>query len=1190
MLTRRVAFLRFCFLLFAFCASSVAISAPFTAGNLAVYRVGTGSAALTSAGTAVFIDEFTPTGTLVQSIAMPTTASGAQKQLVGGGVSSAEGFISRSADGQCLWVPGYAAAVGTTAVAGTTAAGTPRTVGRIASDGTVDTSTSLSDFFNAGSIRSAAGASCDAAWVSGSVSGLGYVTFGASTVNSSVSTTVTNLRQVSVSGGQLYVSTGSGTAVRVGTVGSGTPTTAGQVMTNLPGIPTPASPNPGSSPYAFFFADLSTSVAGPDTLYVAYDDGSALSKYSLIGNTWVSNGSVGASADQYRGLTGVVSGGTVTLYGVRKGGTGATGGGELVSLVDTSGYNGALTGTPTLLATAATNTAFRGVALTPGSASPGLPAVSLSLSATVASEAAQTAITITATASSAVATDETVGLVVSGTGITAGDYTLSASSITIPAGGTTGTATFTVIDDNVYEGPETATIALTGPSAGIVLGSPASASVNIIDSSSPPITRIHDVQGSGTASPLVGQTVTIEGIVTASFQGATELGGFFVQEEDANVDADPLTSEGIFVFHSATPVVAGDKVRVTGTVIEFGTAPNTLTELGSASVALLSSGNPLPAPVIVTLPVAAVGDLERYEGMRVQIAQTLTVSEHFNLARYGELTLSVNGRLPQPTNFIDPNDSPASGTTSSGASNVAAINAQIDLNLRSSILLADISSAQNPAVIPFWDTGSNTLRTGSTLATLTGILTHSFGTHAIHATTPPVFNYAPRPLTPPAVGGTLKVASFNVLNFFNGNGQGAGFPTSRGANTLAEFNRQKAKTVAALCGLGADIVGLMEMENDATAAGVPALNELTAELNATAGCGSWSFVANPAGWGTIPGSTDEIRPALIYRTTAVSAVGQSMSPNNAAFNQARAPVAQTFSISSGPGAGAKLSVVVNHFKSKGGTGTGADADQNDGQGQFNAARKAQATALLAFISTVQAAANDPDVLVLGDLNAYSEEDPIDILRAGGLMKLGNEPYSYVFDGQAGSLDHALATPSLVAQVASAGVWHINADEPRILDYNVEFKNTPGCTSSCTSPDYYTPTPFRSSDHDPVLVGMTLDAPILDIDDSAPATKYDAASDGVLLLRYLFGYRGVALTEGATSPGAQRDASQIAAHIEANLARFDVDGDGQTLALTDGVMILRRLLGITAPAAITLGLKNSTRSDADVLLVIEALKP
>lgn len=1202
MFTSRVALFRAFVLTSTLLGCTLAAAAAFTAGNLAVYRVGDGAAALTGTGNAVFIDEYTPGGTLVQSVALPTSVSGSNKPLIAGGLTTSEGLLTRSADGKCLWLTGYGTTVGgATNLNATAAAAVPRVVGRIDAAGGIDTTTALTNYASGAmgstnNIRSAVGNDCTSAFVassgsaSGGIAGLVTIAVGDTNASAALSSSVTNLRQVNIFNGQLYVSTSSGTAVRIGTVGTGTPTTAGQTITNLPGIPlTVGSTTNNTSPYAFFFAKLSVASAGPDTLYIAYDDATALTKYSLVGGTWVSNGTVGTGGDLYRGLAGVVTGNSVTLYAVRKGS-------ELVSLVDASGYNGAFTGTPAALTTAViagTNKAFRGVALTPEAAPSALPSVTLSLSTNAASEAAATVVTITATASAAVPTTQTVSVAISGTGITAGDYTLSSATITILAGQTTGSATFTVIDDGVSEGPETATITLTTPSAGITLGAPASASVTIADSSPATITRIHTVQGSGSASPLTGQTVTIEGIVTASFQAATDLSGFFVQEEDVNADADPLTSEGIFVFHTATPVTAGDKVRVTGSVVELGTvAGATLTEITTATVSIVSSNNPLPAAVALTLPVAAAGELERFEGMRVQVAQTLTVSEHFNLARYGELTLSANGRLIQPTQIIDPNDSPASGTTSTGSSNVAAIIAQNNLNARSSILLADVNTTQNSPVIPFLGP-DNTLRTGTTVAALSGILTQSFGNYAIHPTTAPAFNYAPRPLTPPAVGGALKVASFNVLNFFNGDGAGGGFPTARGADTPAEFIRQKAKTVAALCGLGADVVGLMEMENDAAAPGTPALNELTAALNTQTGCGAWSFVANPANWGSFPGSTDAIRPALIYRNTVVATVGPALSPNDAAFTQARAPVAQTFRVISGASTGATLSVIVNHFKSKGGTATGADVDQNDGQASFNASRKLQAAALLGFITTVQAAANDPDVLIIGDLNSYSEEDPIDILRAGGLVKLDESGYSYIFGGLTGSLDHALATPSLAAQITNTGVWHINADEPRILDYNVEFKlNAPGCTPviTCTSPDLYAATPFRSSDHDPVLIGMLLDAPTLDIDDSAPATPYDAASDGVLLLRYLFGFRDAALTVGAVSPVARRNATQIADHLAATLSRFDVDGDGQTLATTDGVMILRRLLGITSAAAITQGVKNSPRSNADVLLAIDALKP
>src|SRR5262249_52599733 len=195
-------------------------------------------------------------------------------------------------------------------------------------------------------------------WVDGAAGGIRYTTLGATT-STQLSSTVTNLRQTNIFAGQLYVSDASGTAVRLGTVGTGLPTTSGQTITNLPGFPTST-----GSPYAFFFADLSAAVSGVDTLYVA-DDGAGLQKYSLGSGNWTANGTVGAAADAYRGLTASVSGTTVTLYAVRKGGSTATGGGEFVSLVDSSGYNGAFSGTPTLLSTAAANTSFRGVAFAP---------------------------------------------------------------------------------------------------------------------------------------------------------------------------------------------------------------------------------------------------------------------------------------------------------------------------------------------------------------------------------------------------------------------------------------------------------------------------------------------------------------------------------------------------------------------------------------------------------------------------------------------------------------------------------------------------------------------------------------------------------------------------------------------------------------------------------------------------------
>ena len=510
-------------------------------------------------------------------------------------------------------------------------------------------------------------------------------------------------------------------------------------------------------------------------------------------------------------------------------------------------------------------------------------------------------------------------------------------------------------------------------------------------------------------------------------------------------------------------------MRVTGTVTEFGTAPNTLTEIGTPTLTptttVLSSGNTLPAFITVTLPVAAQGELERYEGMRVRFMQTLTVSDHFDLAHFGEITVTAGGRALQPTNVIDPNDDPASGNTTSGATNVAAINALTDLNRRASVIL-DGSFQTYPGTIPFFDPMTNTLRLGSTVADVTGVLSQLGGTHRVYPDVSPVFTHAPRPLTPPAVGGNVKVASMNVLNYFNGNGLGGGFPTSRGADSINEFNRQRAKVLAAILGLNADVVGLLEIENDGNDAN-SSIQDLINGLNTATAPGTWAFIPDPAGYTSTPGGTDLIRPAIIYKTASVAPDGASSTSSDSAFSNGRSPVAQTFRVLSD---NEKFTLVVNHFKSKGSGGSGLDADQLDGQGFFNNTRKLQAQALLTFMATLTAT---PRIITMGDFNAYEQEDPIDLMRAGGFSTLINGDSSYMFDGQSGSLDHALGSAAMVSVVSGAAHWNINADEPIVLDYNVETKNTAGCVTSCTSPDFYAATPFRSADHDPVLVGLLL---------------------------------------------------------------------------------------------------------------------
>ncbi|HEY0003861.1 MAG TPA: DUF4214 domain-containing protein, partial [Pyrinomonadaceae bacterium] len=345
----------------------VARAAAFTPGNLVVVRVGTGSAALGSGSTAVFLDEYTLAGgSAVQSIALPTADSGSNQSLTVAGSSTADGGLNRSYDGRYLTLAGYDAAPGVAAIAGTGAT-TNRVVARVDSSGTIDTTTRISDAYSGANIRSAVTNDGTGFWTSGSNSGIRFVTLGSTGTSTSVSTTVTNTRVVSIQPGynsfptpQLYVSAASGTFQGVSTVGSGLPTTA-QTTTQLPGFPTATGP----SSYAYIFFDLNAGVAGVDTLYVADDrtpvNGGGIQKWTYDGTTWTLAYTLNSGeATGMRGLTGTLSGtGVPVLWAT----TTEASQNRIVRVTDTGAAS-----TFTTLATAATNTAFRGIAFAPTAA------------------------------------------------------------------------------------------------------------------------------------------------------------------------------------------------------------------------------------------------------------------------------------------------------------------------------------------------------------------------------------------------------------------------------------------------------------------------------------------------------------------------------------------------------------------------------------------------------------------------------------------------------------------------------------------------------------------------------------------------------------------------------------------------------------------------------------------------------
>ncbi len=652
--------------------------------------------------------------------------------------------------------------------------------------------------------------------------------------------------------------------------------------------------------------------------------------------------------------------------------------------------------------------------------------------------------------------------------------------------------------------------------------------------------KIHDIQGTGLNVTNPGELVRVEAVVVADHQGSNELRGFFIQEEDSDVDADSMSSEGIFVYCGGCSVAVseGDLVEVVGIAEDFFSMSQIdIPEAGLAGgVSVVSSGNMgLVTPASVDLPApastTAEGTFEQLEGMLVTFVDELTVTEYFQLARFGQIVLSEGGKLRQYTN----DNLPSAAGYSAHLADIAA----------RQIILDDLNNAQNidPVYHPQPNGFSTTdyVRGGDTVTNLTGVMHWSYPGSGANTwrirpqvTNPVSFTHSnPRQAAPDDVGGNVKVATLNVLNYFttidltSDNNSGdcgpSGTMDCRGADSAAELQRQTDKLVAALNGMDADIVGLVELENNATAslqAIVDALNVVSAK--------NYAYVNT----GTI--GDDAIKVGIIYNADVVSPSGayaildsnDFIDPNNTGSPRNRPALAQTFEVTNLANAsfGAKFTVVVNHLKSKG-SGCGAgDDDTTTGQGNCNLTRTLAAQRLVDWLATDPTSSNDPDMIILGDINSYAMEDPIQAIIAGSddtagttddftnLINLfgGPSAYSYVFSAQWGYLDHGLANAPLTTQVTGATEWHINADEVNLLDYNDEIQDA-GEASFEAKPStttLYAPDPYRVSDHDPLIVGLN-------------ASPYILNGDGCIVIAL----------EGSPFDG-------FATVVEANNGRFD----------------------------------------------------
>ncbi len=613
---------------------------------------------------------------------------------------------------------------------------------------------------------------------------------------------------------------------------------------------------------------------------------------------------------------------------------------------------------------------------------------------------------------------------------------------------------------------------------------------------------ISEVQGTGDASTFAGQTVTIEAIVVGDFQngdadGLRDLGGFWLQEEAIDQDGNPLSSEGIFVYEGAmlTDVHLGDRVMVTGTVAEhFGE-----TELDASSVTVTDAGavadvNSMAVDISLAANSAVIADdggryvpdMEAYEGMLVHVTDTMTVNEAFQMDRFNEIRVSADGRPAQFTQGHDPD-----------AAGYDAYQQQVGAH---QIVYDDGLNAQNAPILAEADLdGSGSYDTadgfgmGDTVDDLTGVLNWGWAGNSASGNTWRIRGVedgandfqdtATREDAPPDVGGTLKVASFNVLNYFTTLDTGSSATTlagfePRGANTAEELARQTDKLVTTLVDLDADVLGLTELENDFSAGPGNAIAHLVAELNVRLGGNIYDWVR--------PGSDlvgdDAISVGMIYKVSAVTVqadsvhylddsqlvdlgYGDLLADGTGVFNgdgTNRAPLEATFVDAA---TGEDFSVAIAHMKSKG-SGDGVNADQHDGAGASNAMRVEGVDVMTHWLDTVA----DEDRIVLGDFNSYAQEDPIDHMTAAGYGSLeGADASSYVFDGETGTLDYAFANAALAGHVTGAETWHINSPEPDAEDYNLDFGRDPAIFDAST--------PWRTSDHDPVVVGLDFADPL-----------------------------------------------------------------------------------------------------------------
>ncbi|MDO4606380.1 MAG: ExeM/NucH family extracellular endonuclease, partial [Bowdeniella nasicola] len=566
-----------------------------------------------------------------------------------------------------------------------------------------------------------------------------------------------------------------------------------------------------------------------------------------------------------------------------------------------------------------------------------------------------------------------------------------------------------------------------------------------------PAVTIAEVQGTGAQSPLVGKQVEVSGVVTSTLLPRGDgMGGFYIMDPKATGPRMAgQASEGLFVYTNGQDlggIARGDRVVLRGEVAEF----YEMTQLQGVTLVSREAGEPLaPIPFPFTSDPAI---LEAYEGMLVAPEGNYVVTDNHNssMTNYGQLRLAYGTEpIMHPGEVANPVTDPQAWK-------------EQNEKIKTDTILLDDGTTTNFGKVtdkpqPYVEVdGSGRVGSEVTFKPEGVVLSYNFSNWNYQPLSPvdgadpatyPVTLESNRVDSVALKDAALRVATFNVLNYFTHLGQDEagckaytdreGNPVTarrcnvRGAYTPEAFARQQEKIVAAIDQMNVEIVGLEEIESSTQVGGADrdeALAHLVDALNAKASHGTWAYVPSPKN----VGKDDVIRTAFIYKPAYVKPVGESMILDDPAFDNARRPLLTKWEVIDEAAAGKTLTTVVNHFKSK-----GSGQDDGTNQGNANPDRVAQAKALEAWIAGQPDAQTEP-YLLMGDFNAYTQEDPLQVFYAKGYTDLASNflaAKTYVYGGTVGSLDHVLANKAALAQVQDTGVWNVNSRESVLLEYS-----------------------------------------------------------------------------------------------------------------------------------------------------------